>query len=149
MNSIISISNLDLLDNNSLVLLDDEHNGICLALKSNETFNTINFKFKELKLANTKFGIILLKLDDTFHSCYICLSDEREKNALKHLFKLNNFNLVVFNDSKCHKVYSIPNKLENILLMNLPIVSENILADAKKEIINFSKLYSPEFLWNN
>ena len=150
MNSIVSVNDLDSLDYNSLIMLDDENNGICLAMKSNELFNDVNFKFKKLKLKNNEYGILLLKLDNSFYSCYVGLFDKYERDSLKKLLSQDFFNLIIFNDSKCHKVYRINNKFENKLLMNLPIKhNSNLISDAKKAIAELKKIYTPEFLWNN
>ena len=53
--------------------------GISLGIKSKMIFNNIDFKFKKLKFGNIFFGVILLKLDETYYSCFISLDQLKNK----------------------------------------------------------------------
>ena len=77
MDSIVSVYDFNSIDidTDTLFLLDDQQNGICLAIKSNKTFTNIELKFKKLKLGNSIFGVILMKSDNIFYSCYSYLNE--------------------------------------------------------------------------
>ena len=151
MDSIVSVYDFNSIDidTDTLFLLDDQQNGICLAIKSNKTFTNIELKFKKLKLGNSIFGVILMKSDNIFYSCYSYLNEPTEKKILENLLNLNYINLIVFNNSKFHKIYRISNKIENKLLMCIPITLPPILYDVKQIKNKLKTIYTPEFLWDN
>lgn len=149
MNSIISVHDLNSLNPDTLVLVDDEMDGICLGMKSDKVFNNIDFKFKKLKFNNIFFGIILLKLDNTFSCCYIALNEQKDKKILEKLLYSDYFNFIVFNGSDYNKIYRISNTFENKLLMSIPnMINKQMMVDTRKMINELKHLYSPEFLWN-
>ena len=85
--------------------------GISLGMKSTRIFNNIEFKFKKLKFRNVFFGVLLLKLDETYYSCFIPLDQLNEKIYLEKLIKNDYFNLIVFNPSNENKIYRIINNI--------------------------------------
>lgn len=149
MSSIISIHDFNSLNPDTLVLVNDEMDGICLGMKSDKIFNNIDFKFKKLQFNNIFFGIILLKLDNTFLCCYIALNEQKDKKILEKLLNLDYFNLIIFNDSDYNKIYRISNNIGNKFLINVPnIINNQIMVDTKKLIQELKHLYSPKYLWN-
>ncbi len=120
--------------------------GISLGIKSEKTFNNIEFKFKKMKFKNVFFGVILLKLDETIYSCFIALNQIKNKSCLEKLMNLDYFNLIVFNKSKENKIYRILNNLKNQILFCLP---ENICNSQDIVTNNIKIPLSADKLWNN
>ena len=147
MNGICKITELDSLNTETLVLLDDELGGICLGIKSEKNFDNIEFKFKKLQFKDVFFGVILLKSDETFYSCFISLEHLKSKSYLEKLINLDYFNLIVFNQSDENKIYRIINTLNNKILFSLP---NNVYNDFDDNITSPDiKEFSAETLWNN
>ncbi len=122
--------------------------GISLGMKSEKNFKNVEFKFKKLKFNNCFFGVLLLKLDETFYNCFIALDHIKNKFYLEKLMNLNSFNLIVFNnDSKENKIYNILNDLKNQLLFSLP---NQIYKNFEYNIISndLDTAFSAEMLWN-
>ena len=150
MNNIIKISELNTVAPNTLVIIDDESNGVCLGLKSDKKYSHIDFKYKEIKFENSLFGCVLLKLDNSFYSCHIALKVDRNKNTLEKLLFSNYFNLIVFGTQKENDVYRINNDFKNKLLFKIidnPNINETINID--NFISELSTLYPAEVLWNS
>ena len=117
-------------------------------MKSEKNFKNVEFKFKKLKFNNCFFGVLLLKLDETFYNCFIALDHIKNKFYLEKLMNLNSFNLIVFNnDSKENKIYNILNDLKNQLLFSLP---NQIYKNFEYNIISndLDTAFSAEMLWN-
>ncbi|MFR2788111.1 MAG: hypothetical protein ACLTBX_04910 [Clostridia bacterium] len=121
--------------------------GISLGIKSKMIFNNIDFKFKKLKFRNIFFGVIILKLDETYYSCFISLDQLKNKICLENLIKNDYFNLIVFNPSNENKIYRIINNLRNKILFTLP----NQTYEPTGSNINsyeLNKMFSAKMLWN-
>lgn len=121
--------------------------GISLGIKSKMIFNNIDFKFKKLKFRNIFFGVLLLKLDETYYSCFIPLDQLNGKLYLEKLIKNDYFNLIVFNPSNENKIYRIINNLRNKILFTLP----NQTYEPTGSNINsyeLNKMFSAKMLWN-
>lgn len=150
MNNIIKISELNNLTPNTLAIIDDENNGVCLGLKSDKKYNHVDFKYKEIKYKNNLFGSVLLKLDDSFYSCHTALKEDINKNTLEKLLCSNSFNLIVFGTHQENDVYRINNDFKNKLLFNI-IDSQDINGTINTDtfINEINKLYPAEVLWNS
>lgn len=121
--------------------------GISLGIKSKMIFNNIDFKFKKLKFRNIFFGVILLKLDETYYSCFISLDQLKSKICLEKLIKNDYFNLIVFNPSNENKIYRIINNLRNKILFTLP---NQTYEPTGSNIPSYelNKMFSAKMLWN-
>lgn len=110
-------------------------------------FNNIDFKFKKLKFGNIFFGVILLKLDETYYSCFISLDQLKNKIFLENLIKNDYFNLIVFNPSNENKIYRIINNLRNKILFTLP---NQTYEPTGSNIPSYelNKMFSAKMLWN-
>ena len=150
MNNIIKISELNNLTPNTLAIIDDENNGVCLGLKSDKKYNHVDFKYKEIKYKNNLFGSVLLKLDDSFYSCHTALKEDTNKNTLEKLLCSNSFNLIVFGTHQENDVYRINNDFKNKLLFNI-IDSQDINGTINTDtfINEINRLYPAEVLWNS
>ena len=153
MNSIYKVSELNNLNPENLVIIDDEHGGFGLGIKSEKVFNNIDFKFKKIQYKNIYYGIVLLKSDDNFYSCYVDMNEKNSLNGLKSIINSDFFNLVVFRNTEYNKVYRINNDIKNKILFDYSNNINNI-QDYTTENISYifnelNKEYSPEFLWNN
>lgn len=148
MENIYKCDQLNLIPDNTLFLLDDELGGISLALKSEENdYKNVDFRFKKLEISNETFGVLLLKLDDKIYSCFIDLDKLQEKICLEKLIHFDFLTLIIFGNSKEHKVYKISNSLKNKILFNDSNKSQNI----KKNHISIEQLktmFSNATLWN-
>lgn len=122
--------------------------GISLGMKSEKNFKKVEFKFKKMKFNNNFFGVLLLKLDESFYNCFIALDHIKNKSYLEKLMSLNSFNLIIFNDtSKENKIYRILNDLKNQLLFSLPNqMCENFEYNIITNDLNTA--FSAEMLWN-
>lgn len=123
--------------------------GISLGIKSEKNFKNVEFKFKKMKFNNNFFGVLLLKLDESFYNCFIALDHIKDKSYLEKLMSSNYFNLIIFNDdSKENKIYRILNDLKNQLLFSLP---NQIYENFEHNIItnDLNTAFSAEMLWNN
>ena len=150
MNTIIKISELNSLTPNTLAIIDDENNGVCLGLKSDKKYNHVGFKYKEIKYKDNLFGSVLLKLDNSFYSCHTALKEDNNKNILEKLLCSNYFNLIVFGTHQENNVYRIDNDFKNILLYKIidnSNVNDNYTSD--NYIHELNKLYPAEVLWNS
>lgn len=121
--------------------------GISLGMKSTRIFNNIEFKFKKLKFRNVFFGVLLLKLDETYYSCFIPLDQLNEKIYLEKLIKNDYFNLIVFNPSNENKIYRIINDLKNKILFTLPSQTCSIV-ESNVSSYELNKAFSAKVLWN-
>ncbi|MFR1776924.1 MAG: hypothetical protein ACLSW4_02550 [Clostridia bacterium] len=121
--------------------------GISLGMKSTRIFNNIEFKFKKLKFRNIFFGVLLLKLDETYYSCFIPLDQLNEKIYLEKLIKNDYFNLIVFNPSNENKIYRIINDLRNKILFTLPSQTCSIV-ESNISSYELNKTFSAKMLWN-
>lgn len=121
--------------------------GISLGMKSTRIFNNIEFKFKKLKFRNVFFGVLLLKLDETYYSCFIPLDQLNEKIYLEKLIKNDYFNLIVFNPSNENKIYRIINDLKNKILFTLPSQTCSIV-ESNVSSYELNKSFSAKVLWN-
>lgn len=121
--------------------------GISLGMKSTRIFNNIEFKFKKLKFRNIFFGVLLLKLDETYYSCFIPLDQLNEKIYLEKLIKNDYFNLIVFNPSNENKIYRIINDLKNKILFTLPSQTCSIV-ESNVSSYELNKAFSAKVLWN-
>lgn len=121
--------------------------GISLGMKSTRIFNNIEFKFKKLKFRNIFFGVLLLKLDETYYSCFIPLDQLNEKIYLEKLIKNDYFNLIVFNPSNENKIYRIINNLRNKILFTLHSQTCNIV-ESNVSFYELNKTFSAKMLWN-
>lgn len=121
--------------------------GISLGMKSTRIFNNIEFKFKKLKFRNVFFGVLLLKLDETYYSCFIQLEQLNEKIYLEKLIKNDYFNLIVFNPSNENKIYRIINDLRNKILFTLPSQTCSIV-ESNISSYELNKTFSAKMLWN-
>lgn len=151
MNTIMKINQLESLNPNTLVLLDDEKGGVSLGMKSNESFNQVDFKFKELNYKNKFIGVILLKLDEKCYSCFIPLMNFNDLSSLKQLINLDYFNLIVFSNYNDHKIYRIQSDLKyKLLINNFNKKTNNVPPANNSSLINeLNSLFTPEVLWNN
>lgn len=148
MDSIFKCSQMDLVPENTLILLDDELGGISLALKSKrDNFNKITFKFKKLQINNEFFGVLLLKLDKEIYSCFINLTKLADESCLAKLMASDFINLIIFGNSKEYKVYKIQNELKNKILFYFPDNTQNIKKD-RISINELRKKFSNNVLWN-
>lgn len=121
--------------------------GISLGMKSTRIFNNIEFKFKKLKFRNIFFGVLLLKLDETYYSCFIPLDQLNEKIYLEKLIKNDYFNLIVFNPSNENKIYRIINNLRNKILFTLHSQTCSIV-ESNVSSYELNKAFSAKMLWN-
>lgn len=121
--------------------------GISLGMKSTRIFNNIEFKFKKLKFRNIFFGVLLLKLDETYYSCFIPLDQLNEKIYLEKLIKNDYFNLIVFNPSNENKIYRIINDLRNKILFTLPSQTCSIV-ESNISSYELNTTFSAKMLWN-
>lgn len=121
--------------------------GISLGMKSKRIFNNIEFKFKKLKFRNVFFGVLLLKLDETYYSCFIPLDQLNGKIYLEKLIKNDYFNLIVFNPSNENKIYRIINDLKNKILFTLPSQTCSIV-ESNVSSYELNKTFSAKVLWN-
>lgn len=148
MDSIYKCSQMDLIPENTLILLDDELGGISLALKSKRNnFKRINFKLKKLQMNNEFFGVLLLKLDEEIYSCFINFDKSDDKSCLTKLMNSDFINFIILENSKEYKVYKIQNDLRNKILFNISNNTQNI----KKDRISTNQLrnkFSNNVLWN-
>lgn len=119
-----------------------------MGMKSEKNFKKVEFKFKKMKFNNNFFGVLLLKLDESFYNCFIALDHIKNKSYLEKLMSLNSFNLIIFNDtSKENKIYRILNDLKNQLLFSLPNqMCENFEYNIITNDLNTA--FSAEMLWN-
>ena len=139
MNSIYKVSELNNLNPENLVIIDDEHGGFGLGIKSEKVFNNIDFKFKKIQYKNVYYGIVLLKSDDTFYSCFIDMNEESSLNGLKSIINSSFFNLVVFRSTEYNKVYRINNDIKNSVLFEYKD-NNNIKKNINTENINIFKI---------
>lgn len=123
--------------------------GISLGIKSEKIFDNIEFKFKKIEFKKQFFGVILLKLDETFYSCFVSLAHQfKDKYYLEKLINLDYFNLIVFNHLAENKIYRILNDSKNKVLFYLP----NPIYDNLENNIVSNELYNnfpASILWNN
>lgn len=153
MNSIFKVSDINNLTPENLVLVDDEHGGVSLGIKSEKAFDNIDFKFKKIQSKDMECGVFLIKSNNDFYSCYIDMNEDSNLSGLKKIINSNCFNLIVFNKSNYNKVYRINNDLKNSLLLEYKPDNSNNHTDESDNINNLiselRKKYTPESLWNN
>ncbi len=148
MKSIIKISELNTLEEDKLTIIDDENNGICLGLKSDNKYTSVDFKYKELKYKDTFFGNFLVKLDNSFYNCIAELNDNN-KLVIQKLLGLNSFNLIVFGSKQESKVYRIYNNISNNLLFNISdFKSDKKATNELNTVEEINKLFPAKLLWN-
>ena len=121
--------------------------GISLGMKSEKKFDNIEFKFKKMQFKDMLLGVLLLKLDETFYSCFIPLDHSNSKLYLKKLINLDSFNFIVFDHSYENKIYRILNDFKNKLLFSIP---NHIGSNFEYSITSneLKKQFSAEMLWN-
>lgn len=123
--------------------------GISLGIKSERIFDDIEFKFKKIEFKKQFFGVILLKSNETFYSCFVSLAHQfKDKYYLERLINLDYFNLIVFNHSEENKIYRILNDSKNKVLFYLP----NPIYDNLENNVVSNELHSnfpARMLWNN
>lgn len=91
--------------------------------------------------------VLLLKLDETYYSCFIPLDQLNEKIYLEKLIKNDYFNLIVFNPSNENKIYRIINNLRNKILFTLHSQTCNIV-ESNVSSYELNKTFSAKMLWN-
>lgn len=122
--------------------------GISLGMKSEKIFDNIEFKFKKMQFKNMLFGVLLLKLDETFYSCFVSLDHSNSKLCLKKLINLDAFNFIVFDNSYENKIYRVLNDFKNKLLFS---ISNHVTHNFEYSITSneLKNQFSAEMLWNN
>lgn len=122
--------------------------GISLGMKSEKKFDNIEFKFKKMQFKNMLFGVLLLKLDETFYSCFVSLDHSNSKLCLKKLINLDAFNFIVFDHSYENKIYRVLNDFKNKLLFS---ISNHVTHNFEYSITSneLKNQFSAEMLWNN
>ena len=92
MNSIFKVSDINNLDSENLVLIDDEHGGFNLGIKSDKAFDNINFKLKKLQFKDITCGVFLIKSNNNFYSCFV---DMGEKSNIIGIFLFNSSDILL------------------------------------------------------
>lgn len=92
MNSIFKVSDINNLDSENLVLIDDEHGGFNLGIKSDKAFDNIDFKFKKLQFKDISCGVFLIKSNNNFYSRFV---DMGEKSNIIGIFLFNSSDILL------------------------------------------------------
>ena len=100
MDNIIDITNLSNLPKETLAIIKDTNDNICLGIKSNSiNSSNIEFKAKNILIDNSSIYAIMIKNNDsTIYKCFVPLNTINNKTTLHKLINLDRFNLIIFKD---------------------------------------------------
>ena len=150
MDNIIDITKLSSLQENTLAIIKDTNDSVCLGIKSN-SIDSSNIEFKAKNILIDKSSIYALMIrnnDNNIYKCLVPLNTISNKTTLHKLINLDRFNLIIFKDGNEQDIYRIENKdketLNNMLLQAL-VEQDNSLNISED---NINSLYTNEQLWN-
>jgi len=150
MDNIIDITKLSSLQENTLAIIKDTNDSICLGIKSN-SIDSSNIEFKAKNILIDKSSIYALMIrnnNNNIYKCLVPLNTISNRTTLHKLINLDRFNLIIFKDGNEQDIYRIENKdketLNNMLLQAL-VEQDNSLNISED---NINSLYTNEQLWN-
>ena len=150
MDNIIDITKLSSLQENTLAIIKDTNDSICLGIKSNSIDSSnIEFKAKNILIDNSSiYALMIRNNDNNIYKCLVPLNTISNRTTLHKLINLDRFNLIIFKDGNEQDIYRIENKdketLNNMLLQAL-VEQDNSLNISED---NINSLYTNEQLWN-
>lgn len=150
MDNIIEITNLDSLPKETLVIIKDTNDNVCLGIKSNSIdCSHIEFKAKIILMNNSSTYALMIKNGDSnIYKCLISLDNVNNKSTLYKLINLDRFNLIIFKDGNEQDIFRIENEnkntLNNMLLQGL--VAQDGSSKISEDCLN--KSFTIDKLWN-
>ena len=150
MDNIIDITKLSSLQENTLAIIKDTNDSICLGIKSNSIDSSnIEFKAKNILIDNSSiYALMIRNNNNNIYKCLVPLNTISNRTTLHKLINLDRFNLIIFKDGNEQDIYRIENKdketLNNMLLQAL-VEQDNSLNISED---NINSLYTNEQLWN-
>ena len=150
MDNIIDITKLSSLQENTLAIIKDTNDSVCLGIKSNSIDSSnIEFKAKNILIDNSSiYALMIRNNDNNIYKCLVPLNTISNWTTLHKLINLDRFNLIIFKDGNEQDIYRIENKdketLNNMLLQAL-VEQDNSLNISED---NINSLYTNEQLWN-
>lgn len=151
MDNIFDIEKISDLPKETLAIIKDNNNSVCLGIKSN-TIDCcdIEFKVKNILIDNLSVYTLMIKnKDNNLYKCFVPLNSIENKNTLHKLINLDRFNLIIFRDENEEDIFRIENTDKEELNENL--VKELNINDYHSSTIpeeHINKLYTNEQLWN-
>lgn len=150
MDNIIDITKLSSLQENTLAIIKDTNDSVCLGIKSNSIDSSnIEFKAKNILIDNSSiYALMIRNNDNNIYKCLVPLNTISNKTTIHKLINLDRFNLIIFKDGNEHDICRIENNnkkvLNNMLLQAL--VAQDDSLKVSEDYMN--KLYTNEQLWN-
>jgi len=150
MDNIIDITKLSSLQENTLAIIKDTNDSVCLGIKSNSIDSSnIEFKAKNILIDNSSiYALMIRNNNNNIYKCLVPLNTISNRTTLHKLINLDRFNLIIFKDGNEQDIYRIENKdketLNNMLLQAL-VEQDNSLNISED---NINSLYTNEQLWN-
>lgn len=150
MDNIIDITELSSLQENTLAIIKDLNDSVCLGIRSNSIDSSnIEFKAKSILMNNSSiYALMIRNNDNSIYKCLIPLNTISNKNTLYKLINLDRFNLIIFKTGNEQDICRIENKdkdiLNNMLLQAL--IKQDNSSNISEDYIN--TLYTNEQLWN-
>jgi len=150
MDNIIDITKLSSLQENTLAIIKDTNDSVCLGIKSNSIDGSnIEFKAKNILIDNSSiYALMIRNNNNNIYKCLVPLNTISNRTTLHKLINLDRFNLIIFKDGNEQDIYRIENKdketLNNMLLQAL-VEQDNSLNISED---NINSLYTNEQLWN-
>ena len=150
MDNIIDITELSSLQENTLAIIKDLNDSVCLGIRSNSIDSSnIEFKARSILMNNSSiYALMIRNNDNSIYKCLIPLNTISNKNTLYKLINLDRFNLIIFKAGNEQDICRIENKdkdiLNNMLLQAL--IKQDNSSSISEDYIN--TLYTNEQLWN-
>lgn len=150
MDTIIDITKLSSLKENTLAIIKDTNDNICLGIKSNSIDSSnLEFKAKNILINNSSIYALMIKTNDNIiYKCLISLNSAINKTIIHKLINLDRFNLIIFKDGNEQDIFRIENtdkkNLNNMLLQ--PLLSQDDALNVSDDYID--DFYTNEQLWN-
>jgi len=150
MDNIIDITKLSSLQENTLAIIKDTNDSVCLGIKSNSIDSSnIEFKAKNILIDNSSiYALMIRNNDNNIYKCLVPLNTISNKTTVHKLINLDRFNLIIFKDGNEQEILKIENKDKNVLnsmLLQALVEQDNSLNVSED---NISSLYTNEQLWN-
>lgn len=150
MDNIIDITKLSSLQENTLAIIKDTNDSVCLGIKSNSIDSSnIEFKAKNILIDNSSiYALMIRNNDNNIYKCLVPLNSISNKTTLHKLINLDRFNLIIFKDGNEQDICRIENKdkkVLNTMLLQALVEQDNSLNISED---NISSLYTNEQLWN-
>lgn len=156
MDSVIDLTNIETLPNNTLAIFKDnlgENDIYSLCLKDDviDHDSPLDFRLAFILVNNIPICILMIKVKTKIYKTLISLNFIKELDYLKNLLCSKTFNLFLFSKSKENLVYRIENKQHMDFSKAISAVETNMPNNLYDDVISSKedllKKYTDEELW--